>query len=737
MKPVSLFFLLLFTGTFTLAQTPKPKHTQPPILAKRIKGEIKIDGKLTESDWFGGTPAKDFWTQFPNDSTLCPVQTEVYMAYDDQTLYIGAKCYIIGQDFVITSLRRDFRAGGNDNITFVFDSFNDRTNAFVFGMNPLGVNREALISNGGRTSLDFNENWDNKWIGESFVADTFWSCELAIPFSSLRFRKGSQDWNFNCYRFDTQTNTRSTWNHIPQNQIIMSLAYMSNIHWEEPLNTTGSSVSLIPYLTSGWSKDFLANTPGKSNFTGGADAKVALTPALNLDLTVNPDFSQVEVDRQVINLDRFEIFFPERRQFFLENADLFSSFGNARINPFFSRRIGIGRDSSGLIVQTPIAYGARLSGKLDNNWRLGVLNMQSMQGARDGIPNANFSVLAVQRKLFARSNIGAILVNKQSFSQDKSIEIASPYNRVAGLDYNLASSDNKWLGKAFFHQAITSDNSFKAGQKFAHGAFLTYIDRAYSFTWDQQWVRAGYNPEVGFTPRRDYFRIAPAAQLFFYPQNTWLNQHSLGLETEVFWKPEYGKTDHTISLFWDSDLKNTAMLRGSLNHNYIYLFEPFDPSRSGGKALDKDTEYNFLTLEGSFVSDQRRRLNFRLEPTLGKYFNGWLASFTGGLTYRYQPYGSIEMTFNYSHIALPRPYATANLLLVGPRIDLTFSRKVFLTTFIQYNNQINNLNINTRLQWRFAPVSDFFLVYTDNYDSLNWGTKNRALVAKLTYWLNL
>jgi hypothetical protein len=734
MKRVFTSLVLLLALFEAFSQAPVQEKV---IQAKVIGGNIKVDGKIEESEWFSGLPAKDFWSQFPNDTTLCQVQTEIYMAYDENTLFVAAKCYSTGKKYVIPSLRRDFRAGGNDNLTLVFDPFNDRTNAFVFGMNPMGVMREALIANGGRESADFNESWDNKWNGASVIEDGYWSCELAIPFSSIRYREGSQDWNFNSYRFDTQTNTRSTWNHIPQNQIIMSLAYMGNIHFEKPLEKPGSKVSIIPYLTGGVTKDYQANTPANSNFNAGADAKVAITPALNLDLTVNPDFSQVEVDRQVINLDRFEIFFPERRQFFLENADLFASFGSARINPFFSRRIGIGRDSSGLVVQTPIAYGARLSGKLNDDWRAGLLNMQSMQGGKDGIPNANFSVAAVQRKVFSRSNVGLIFANKESFSQQENIEVPSPYNRVLGLDYNLASSDNKWVGKAFYHQVFSPDKSIKASEKFAHGAFLEYRDRPHAFRWDHQWVKDGFNPEIGFVPRRDFFRMAPSAEFFFYPQNKWVNQFSIGLRSEIFWKPEYGKTDHTYSLFFDSDLKNTAMLRGSINHNYIYLFDAFDPSRSGGKKLDKDTDYNFVNFQGSYVSDQRKKLFYRVEPTVGAYFNGWLASFTGSLTYRYQPFGSIEMNFNYSHVALPKPYATANLLLVGPRIDLTFSRKVFLTTFIQYNNQIDNLNINARLQWRYAPVSDFFLVYTDNYDSVNWGTKNRALVAKWTYWLNL
>jgi hypothetical protein len=240
---------------------------------------------------------------------------------------------------------------------------------------------------------------------------------LVIPFTSLRFPDGDKQWFFNSYRFDTQSNTRSTWHRIPQNQMIMSLAYMGTLDFVGGApRSQGSNLTFIPYVGGSYSRDMESNTPTEWTSNVGGDAKIGIGSGLNLDLTVNPDFSQVEVDRQVINTSRFEIFFPERRQFFLENADLFGSFGFSRVNPFFSRRIGVTRDTTtGEALQNPIYFGARLSGKANDDWRIGLLNMQAAANFENGLPSYNYTVAAAQRLVGARSSIGGIFVNKQNF----------------------------------------------------------------------------------------------------------------------------------------------------------------------------------------------------------------------------------------------------------------------------------------------------------------------------------
>ncbi len=744
MQKYNLFFLFVaMLGSAAIGQNGSMSPgssfyhpSGPRALAAYAREPIVLDGVLDEECWQRSQPARDFWQYFPTDSALANVQTEIYFATDDRMLYVGAKCYSLGDNYAVESLRRDFRAFGNDNITLVFDTFKDGTNAFVFGATPKGVLREALISNGGQQREDFSESWDNAWQGEVKTYPGYWIAEFAIPLKTLRYREGSTEWHFNAYRFDYQGNERSTWIRIPQNQIIMSLAYTGLLRFERPLPKAGKNFVLIPYLSGDVSRDYEeTGSAWQRNGNFGGDAKVAVNSGLNLDLTINPDFSQVEVDRQVTNLTRFEILFPERRQFFMENADLFGRFGFEDANPFFSRRIGIATDTStGENIQNPILFGARLSGKLNNNWRLGLLDMITAENEQNDLPAFNYTVAALQRKVFSRSNVGFIFVNKESVSGFDS-ETYDDFNRVVGIDYNLATQDNSWTGKTFYHRAITAADTLS--QKYSHGLDIGYRNRNFELQWVHQLVGEGFDAQVGFVRRKDFFRIRPSAQLFFYPDNPKLVQHGPRLRTEVLFTPGFGRSDHNIELEWSFSFLNQSRLQLNATNEYIYLFDSFDPSRQGDHELPADTDYTFTHFSVEYSTDRNRPFSFRLAPNGGQFFNGHRFGMRGAFTVKYQPYGSVSLNFNYNRIKLADPFAPVNLYLIGPRLDLTFSRSLFLTTFIQYNSQADNINLNTRLQWRFAPVSDFFLVYTDNYLPNDLSVKNRALVAKLTYWLNL
>lgn len=721
------------------------------LVPKRTTETINIDGYLEESTWTSTRGIGNFWQVFPTDSTKAAGQTEVRMVFDDQYIYVAVKCYTKGGDFVISSLKRDYSFRGSDNVTLVFDTFSDKTNAFVFGMNPYGVQREALISNGGRQFDDFASSWDNKWYGEASMADDYWVAEFAIPFQTLRYQKGSSEWRFNCYRSDTQINEWSSWSRIPQNLLVMDLAYMGTIIWQDPLPRAGTNISVIPYVTAGGTRDFELESQEKPEYNTniGGDAKIAVTSGLNLDLTVNPDFSQVEVDQQVTNLDRFEIFFPERRQFFLENADLFGDFGLTRVNPFFSRRIGVAIDTTtGQNVQNPIHYGVRLSGKLNEDLRIGLLNMQTAKLEESGLPVFNYTVTALQQQVFNRSNLSFLFVNKQAINADDSDGLFNRYNRVAGLEYRLATADNRWTGKAFYHHSFSPEQQ---AHPFAHGLQLEYLKRSYRLEWAHSIIGNGFEAEVGFVPRRDYILTSPEAEVFFYPQNNLINQHSINLDTRFFFQigkdgnevlAPYTLSERQTELSWNVDFSNNTSGSLTVEENELTLLRDFDPTRLQADSvfLAAGSSYHYISVSGEYESDQRRNLFFELSPTVGQFYNGFRAGIAGGLTYRFQPYGSIALNFDYNYIKLEAPFEPVSIWLVGPRIDLTFTKSLFLTTFIQYNNQLDNLNINTRFQWRFAPVSDFFLVYTDNYlaESFSqFGVRNRALVAKVTYWLNL
>lgn len=734
---IFLLSLLLATPLWLSAQFDYGRaDVAPEATAARFANGITLDGNPDEADWQRSAPATGFWETFPSDTSLVKDQTEIYFGFDDKNLYVAAKCYVSGTEFVIPSLRRDYSAGGNDNLTFVFNPFKDKTNAIVFGMNPYGVTREALIYNGGESGGDFREEWDNKWRGESHIGANYWSCEMIIPFTSLRFPDGDDQWFFNSYRFDTQSNTRSTWHRIPQNQIIMSLAYMGTINFQEGApQAQGGNFTVIPYVGGGFRKDFEADTDPDWNTSVGGDAKIGIGSGLNLDLTVNPDFSQVEVDEQVINTSRFEIFFPERRQFFLENADLFGSFGNDNANPFFSRRIGIARDTAtGLAIPNRIFAGARLSGKVGDDWRVGLLNMQAAAEKEQGLPSFNYTVGALQRRIGARSAAGIIAVNKQNFSDfSDSTETNGDFNRVLGFDYNLATKNNKWNGKTFLHRSFSDRED---GNDFSHGLNLEFRERHWNLEYSHLYVGADFNAEVGFVPRRDFFSPAVSLSRIDYPENPGVIQKGPTVEAESFFKPGDGLADYSARVSYSWEYASTSSLNFYARTTKIELFDSFDPTRTDATPLPAG-EYQYARFGGEYRSDRRKKFSYSIEPEFGQFFNGSTYGASGGIVYRYQPFGSIDLQFNYQFIDLPEPYASTSLFLIGPRIDLTFSKSVFLTTFLQYNEQLENFNLNARLQWRFAPVSDFFLVYTDNYDTLGWTTRNRSIVAKATYWLNI
>ena len=707
-----------------------------------IESQIAIDGDLSDEPWMEATVAKDFWQYFPFDTSQSKINTEVRILYDEEFLYFAAKMYNLDtvRGYITPSLRRDFRGEANDGITVVLDPFLDNTNGFQFGVNPFGVQREGLISSGGATNTSLDLAWDNIWYAAAKQSDGYWTAEMAIPFKTLRFKRDNNTWNIKLYRIDSEYTERSSLPRTPRQFLIINLAFMNHLVFEQPLEKAGGNVALIPYTLGSYTSDktVVPNTT-KRDFQIGGDAKIALGPSLNLDLTVNPDFSQVEVDQQVTNLDRFEIFFPERRQFFLENADLFSSFGSERLRPFFSRRIGVARDeATEQNVQNPIYFGARLSGKLNNNWRLGLLNMQTALDESINQPTTNFTVAALQRKVLSRSNIGIIAINKMPFENSRILDTLGSlfdYNRVLGADFNFASKDNTWNTKVFYHYSFSPSSEKQGGVLVGQ---MNYSTAAWNVFLTLQSVEDSYSPEVGFARRTGYQRVASTALKIFYPSSPIVNNFSVGLDFDVLYSPVYKLvTDWDINILGELKFQNTAELSLRMRREYLYLFDAFDPTNNGGLELPSNTEYTINRIRLDYQTDFRKPLFFLAGATIGGYFNGTRFNLEGNLGYRFQPYGSLSVDLSYNRIRLPAPYLDGNLVLIGPRLDVTFTKNLFWTTFVQYNNQVDNLNVNSRLQWRFRPVSDLFIVYTDNYFPEDFVNKNRALVLKLTYWFNV
>lgn len=726
---ILLFFFVAFCG---YSQVSKKS-----VYVKYINEGIKVDGVLDEDSWSKAQPATDFFQYFPTDTARAVRQAEIRFLFDDNNLYVGIKVYAKGRDYIVPSLRRDFRAGGNDNITLMFDTFNDGTNAFLFGSNPYGVRREMLLSGGGNDIRGFNDAWDMKWFGESKIHDNYYILEWKIPLYAFKYREGETKWRFNSYHFDTQDNERNTWINIPQNQFIFNLAYMGDMIFERPLGKSKSPIWLAPYINGFTGRDYESNELD-NNFSFGGDARMTIGNSMNLDITVNPDFSQVEVDQQVTNLTRFEIGLPERRQFFIENSDLFADFGDRRdANPFFSRRIGIARDVNDDNIENKIIAGVRLSGKLNNNLRLGFLNMQTDEDVANEIPTVNNAVISLQQKVFSRSNINLLFINKQATKDYDFLADEDKYNRVLGIDYVLASKDNTWSGKYFFHKSFSpgvKSNDFSAGFR------TEFNNRRLGVRLSGVFVADDFRSDLGFVRRTDIFKINPQFQLKFWPKESSIQRHSFSVTPIYIWRPEldYENSDYTIISRWEANFKSNSQLRIEMFNRFTRLYDPFDPTGTDGAIeLPANENYYYTTFGMSFRSDQRKKLSYRIEPTIGEFFNGRRFSFEGNMTLRLQPYFSGSFQIRYDKINLPDPFPDASIWLIGPRLDVTFSKSIFWATFLQYSTQRENFSINTRLQWRVAPLSDLFLVYNDNYATDVFSPRFRSINLKFTYWFSI
>lgn len=725
-------FFIFFTGFLSNAQVEKKSVT-----VKYIQDKIKVDGILDEAVWKTASPATDFYQYFPTDTAQAKQQAEIRFLFDDNNLYVGIKVNMKAKDFIVPSLRRDFRAGGNDNITLLFDTFNDGTNAFVFGSNPMGVQREVLVSGGGNDLNGFNTAWDAKWYSESTIHDNYYILEWSIPLYSFKYKEGETRWRFNSYHFDTQSNERNTWIRIPQNQFIFNLAFMGDMIFEKPLGKSRSPIWVAPFVNGFTGRDF-DNDESTNTFSFGGDARLTVGNSMNLDLTINPDFSQVEVDQQVTNLTRFEIGLPERRQFFIENSDLFGDFGNSRDSrPFFSRRIGIAKDKNDETIENKIIAGARLSGKLNNNLRLGFLNMQTAEDVENEIPTVNNMVVSLQQKVFSRSNINFLFINKQATKDYDFLAPEDEYNRVVGLDYRLASKDNTWSGNYFFHKSFSpgvKTNDYSAGFR------TEFNNRTLGIRMSGVFVGDNYRSDLGFIRRTDIFKINPRFELKFWPKKGAIQRHTFQFTPISIWRPElnFENSDYTIISRWNVNFQNTSELSVEMFNRFTRLYDSFDPTGTDGAIeLPANQNYYYTNYGVEFRSDRRKIIAYRVNPSIGQFYNGNRYSLEASLDWRAQPFLSGSIQVNYDRIELPDPYPSASILLVGPRFDVTFSKSVFWATFIQYSNQRENFSINTRLQWRFAPLSDLFIVYNDNYNTAIISPRFRSLNLKFTYWLNL
>ena len=730
-----IFYIIIFlTFSFTYAQLDSKNY-----LVRTINSEITIDGIGDEIEWSKGKWESNFWMWRPTDSLQAKKQTRFKLIRNDKYLFILIESYTDGKNFNTPNLKRDFSTYPTDYLTLLFDTFNDGTNAFSFATNPIGLKADGLISGGNQNyRTDRNYAWDTKWNVATQINENSFIAEIRIPFSSFFYDNSQQFWRFNIYRGNTQINESSTWIKTPQNQLIGNLAFMGKMVFETPLEKGKNPISLIPYLISAAQNDFIYST-SKSNISLGGDAKIPIGNALNLDLTFNPDFSQVEVDDQVVNLTRFAISLPEKRQFFTQNDDLFKDFGENRdVIPFFSRRIGVAQDLDGNTIENKIIAGARLSGKLNSNLRLGFLNMLTDSDVNNQIASNLNTVFTLRQKVFDRSNISFFLIDRRTIGEYDFINKQDKKNSVSGVEYNLASPDSKWVGRAFYHKSFTEglegDDQI-VGMRIQRNTLRNRISTGF--------IHGGedFRSDLGFFRRTGFMKITPEYTYRIYPKNPNVNNYSFTQRGFFVYDTSrnYLMTDRVYKTTIRKSFLNSSSLSFEYNNRYVYLTSNFDPTRTpDGTKLPSNVGYRYYDSEFSYRSDQRMRLNFDSKISYGTFYNGTKFTLENEIKWRKQPILNASMIINFNSIVLPNPYPSKNIWLISPKIDFTFTKTLTWITFVQYNSQGENLGINSRMQWRFSPLSDLFLVYNDNYISTdNFSPRNRSFNLKLTYWLNI
>ena len=543
--------------------------------------------------------------------------------------------------------------------------------------------------------------------------------EVAIPLKFLNYNKENTVFGIQFYVRDIKKNSWTILKNVKRNYRLFDLRFTEKFSVENLPDKATSKFSITPSITTNYQNDVIEDVDN-TTFKPSLDVQYNVTSSLKLDATINPDFSQIDVDQQVTNLTRFSIFFPERRNFFLENSDLFSNLGVQGINPLYSRRIGASSD---------VQFGLKLSGNITPKTRIGILNVQS---DRDGnIDSQNYGVLVGEQQLNSNITATAYLINRQG---TEDLEFIDEYNRVTGLNFNLKSNNNKWLGLVnigkSYNDGISEDNNF-------YHAGIWYNKRGLAWNAAIKNIGKNFITDVGFTPRlfnydaindltirEGYSEVSAGIEYEnFYDKSKSLNSFRVFNYSNNSYFDEDGKLNQS-SHFLNSALffKDLSALYYVYTHDYVDLKYGFDPL-GNGNALQPDT-YNFGLLKIGYNSANNLKFRYRVNIQKGNYYSGKRTSGGVYLNYQLLPYANIEASYDFNKI---------NLIELGKKIfhltrftkQVFFSNRLNWTTYVQYNTQRNNFNVNSRLQWEYKPLSYVYFVVNDNFDEhinrTNWG----------------
>jgi hypothetical protein len=727
----------------SMAQSPVPVkhfHDNFQVHIAHAAGPVKIDGILDDSTWLNAEPATNFFLKYPSDQGRPKRKTVVKLAYDDKYLYASFTCYDSGNT-IIQSLKRDIGQLNNDGVGLILDPLGQHSSGFIFVLNSYNAQSEDQVGLNQEQELAWS--WNNKWFSATQRYPDRWTAEMAIPFKTLRYQTDKTTWGINFVRVDMKNNESSIWTQVPLNFRNYNLGFTGSLIWDNRPPAPGKNIVLIPYVTGGVQEDKENGQPTEATFNAGLDSKFTLSSSMNMDITINPDFSQVEVDQQVTNLTRYDIFLPEKRAFFLENADIFGEYGiPGFMTPFYSRRIGLDQDGN----RIPIWAGVRLSGSLGQSTRIGIMDMQT--GEKGTYTPENYAAVSVNQNVFGRSVIKGYFLNRQGLQNtDQQQNLVDNWGRNAGASFDYISRDGKWNAWTGFHQ------SFKPGidtaDKFIEFG-LGYNGRKFSNILDLVSMGTNYYTDMGYVQRientdasRDttirvgFKHIFDDATVKLFPKKGKIHTHTFGLENYIVFNPNYSLNEWNAALKYTADYRNSSQISTTIMNDNVNLLFPISFTDDGSPPLPA-MNYNYSQLNLKYFSDTRKKFSFTLQATGGGFYNGTLYSGVIGIIFRSQPHLNLVIQAEYDDIQFPKPYGSNKLLLISPRIEINFSTSISWTTFLQYNTQENNFNINSRFQYRFKPMSDIYIVYTDNYFTTPIiQNKNRAIVFKLNYWFNL
>jgi len=718
MGSVLMFFVgILMFSAQGFAQT-RSLHARPSARAHQLSVAPTIDGHvLDDPAWQGAEPITGFWQIQPNAGQPASQRTEVFVGFTETALHIAVVAYDDEPlEIITTDSRRDSSLDDTDSFRVIIDGLLDRQNGYVFGTNSAGLEFDGQVSREGEGQFipggsgGLNLNWDAPWIVKAAISDIGWSAEMEIPFTSLRFGTGEEQvWGFNFERRIRRNNEIAFWASLSQERTLYRVSEAGSI---EGIGVPRlRNLQITPFI--------LGKARRGGNLTGtetdqevGLDLKYSITPSLTLDATYNTDFAQVEVDDEQVNLDRFTLFFPEKRPFFLENAGQFTVGNPREVELFFSRRIGIANGT-----QTPIGGGLRLSGKLGTTTNVGLLYMGS-----DAVPSiasqSTYMVARVNQELANRSQIGMLVIDR---SGDGSLagNGDDDQNQTYSVDGRLGIGENLlfqgWVARTKTPGLNGKDDAFSISGNFDNA------DWSSAFAYTE--VGGDFNPEVGFLFRSDYRKINGLLLRRIRPDNLWnLFEIRPHIVYTGFWDFEGFQETGFLHLDSQWELQSGTIIQTAVNFTKEGVKEPFDIV--DGVTIQPGT-YDHTEVVLRYLGDRSAALNFSFSTTIGGRFGGDRISLSPTVRYRIGEKFSSELALDYNGFDLPVPGGNFTANLVRLRLSYSFTPRVLLQILAQYNEPADEISTNLRFSWLHSASTGLFLVYNE-IDERGLGARPRG-----------